>query len=149
MEIRLVTQEKKAYLPLLLLADEEEAMIDKYLERGDLHALYDDGKLRCVCVVTDEGDGVYEIQNIATQPEDQRRGYGRAMIEHVFAQYAAHCRKMLVGTGDSPNTLPFYENCGFVLSHRIKNYMIEHYAMPIFEDGVQLFDKVYLVKEFA
>ena len=34
MQITKVTSNKKQYLQLLLLADEEEAMIDRYLERG-------------------------------------------------------------------------------------------------------------------
>ncbi|NLL01275.1 MAG: GNAT family N-acetyltransferase, partial [Clostridiales bacterium] len=41
MEIRIIDKNKKKYLDLLLLADEQEEMIDKYLERGILFALYD------------------------------------------------------------------------------------------------------------
>ena len=43
MEIKLVTSDKKEFLDLLLLADEQESMIDRYLERGDMFVLYDDG----------------------------------------------------------------------------------------------------------
>ena len=39
MEIRKITSCKKDYLPLLLLGDEQESMIDRYLERGTLYAL--------------------------------------------------------------------------------------------------------------
>jgi len=63
--IRIITNNKKEFLPLLLLGDELESDIEKYLERGDLFALYD-GDLKSVCVVTDEGEGVLEIQNLAT-----------------------------------------------------------------------------------
>lgn len=38
-----VRHAKKLYLPLLLLADEQEDMIDKYLERGDMYVLDDEG----------------------------------------------------------------------------------------------------------
>ena len=41
MQITKVTSNKKQYLPLLLLADEEEAMIDRYLERGTMYVLED------------------------------------------------------------------------------------------------------------
>ena len=64
MKIRKVETDKKEYLPLLLLADEQEDMIDRYLERGDLYVLEDDGA-RAVCVVTDEGEGILEIKNLA------------------------------------------------------------------------------------
>ncbi|MCL2057385.1 MAG: GNAT family N-acetyltransferase, partial [Oscillospiraceae bacterium] len=63
--IRLIAENKKEFLPLLLLGDELISDIEKYLERGDLFALYD-GDLKSVCVVTDEGGGVLEIQNLAT-----------------------------------------------------------------------------------
>ena len=62
MEIKKVISDKKEFLDLLLLADEQESMIDRYLERGDMFVLYDDG-LKALCVVTREGEGVYEIKN--------------------------------------------------------------------------------------
>lgn len=52
-------------MELLLLADEQESMIDRYAERGDMFVLYDNG-LKACCVVTREGEGIYEIKNIAT-----------------------------------------------------------------------------------
>ena len=39
MEIEQVTQNKKRWLNLLLLADEQEDMLDRYLERGALYVL--------------------------------------------------------------------------------------------------------------
>lgn len=48
--IKRVTENKKQFLDLLLLADEQEDMIDKYLPNGDLFALYDDD-LKSICVV--------------------------------------------------------------------------------------------------
>jgi ribosomal protein S18 acetylase RimI-like enzyme len=143
MEIIIVEGNKKQFLDLLLLADEQESMIDKYLERGTLFALYDDD-LKSVCVVSDEGNGAFEIQNLATYEQYQRRGYGRALINHVCDYYKGQGTVMYVGTGDSPLTIPFYERSGFTFSHRIENYIVEHYDKPIYENGVQLKDKVYL-----
>lgn len=53
MDIRRIESGKRDFLPLLLLGDEQEDMIDRYLDRGTLLALYDGG-LRAVCVVTKE-----------------------------------------------------------------------------------------------
>ena len=50
-------ENKKQFLPLLLLADEQEDMVDRYLDRGSMYILDDDG-VKCVCVVTDEGGGL-------------------------------------------------------------------------------------------
>lgn len=63
MEIRKVEKDKKQHLELLLLADEQEDMIDRYLERGTMYVLEDDG-IRAECVVTDEGDGVLELKTL-------------------------------------------------------------------------------------
>ena len=54
-----IAENKKRYLDLLLLADEQEDMLDRYLERGTMYVL-DDCGVKCVCVVTDEGDGLLD-----------------------------------------------------------------------------------------
>ena len=73
-----IIKNKKNYLDLLLLADEQEDMIDRYLENGRMYVLEDDG-VKCECVVTDEGNGILEIKNIATVPEHQGKGYAKKM----------------------------------------------------------------------
>lgn len=143
MEIKIIESNKKDFLDLLLLADEQENMIDRYLNRGKLFALYDDG-LKSICVVTDEGNGGYELQSLATYEKFQGKGYGKKLVRHVFDFYKGKGKTMLVGTGDIPWIVSFYERCGFVYSHRVENYFLEHYEIPMFEAGVQLKDKVYL-----
>lgn len=143
MDIRRVTGDKKQYLSLLLLADEQEDMIDRYLDRGEMFVL-DDGGVRAECVLTDEGEGVLELKSLAVEPEFQRRGYGRALVEFAERQYRGRFHTLQVGTGDSPLTLPFYERCGFVRSHVVKNFFLDHYDHPIIEGGVQLTDMIYL-----
>lgn len=141
-----ITENKRRYLDLLLLADEQENMIDRYLGRGKMYILDDNG-IRCECVVTDEGNGVLEIKNIATVPEYQGKGYAKALIEFVVNKYKDQYTVLRVGTGDSPLTIPFYEKCGFVRSHSIPNFFIDNYDHPIFECGVQLVDMVYLQRK--
>ena len=135
---------KRDYFALLLLADEQENMIDLYLDRGTMYVLEDGGIVKGECVVTDEGDGVLEIQNLAIAEEYQRQGYGKALIEFIADRYKNQYEILQVGTGDSPLTVPFYENCGFTKHHLIKNYIVDHYDNPIYEGGTQLIDKVYL-----
>jgi len=141
MTIREAAENKKQYLSLLLIGDEQETMIDRYLDRGTLYVLEDEG-VRAVCVVTDEGMDA-EIKNLAVDPAHQRKGYGRAMIDFVASRCRSRYEALLVGTGDSPLTVPFYEACGFHFSHRIRNFFTEHYDHPIYEGGVQLVDMLY------
>ncbi len=143
MEIRNVEKDKKRYLELLLLADEQEDMIDRYLERGTMYVL-EDGGVRAECVVTDEGDGILELKNIAVQPDAQGRGYGKALIDFLIRTYKEQYAVLQVGTGDSPSTIPFYESCGFRRHHLVKNFFTDHYDHPIYECGVPLVDMVYL-----
>lgn len=143
MEIREFMGNKRQFLSLLLLADEQEDMIEHYLYRGTMYLLDDHG-IKGECVITDEGNGILEIKNLAVEPEFQGRGYGRAMIDHIAGKYKDRFSVLQVGTGDSPLTIPFYEKCGFVRSHYIKNFFTDHYDHPIYEGGIQLVDMIYL-----
>ena len=143
MEIKRVETDKKRYLDLLLLADEQEDMVDRYLERGTMYVL-EDGGVKAECVVTDEGDGILELKNIAVAPDFQGRGYGKAMVAFLVQTYTEQHTVLQVGTGDSSSTIPFYESCGFRRHHLVKNFFTDHYDHPIYEGGVQLVDMVYL-----
>ena len=145
-EIRRVETNKKQYLALLLLADEQEDMIDRYLERGSMYVLEDDG-VKAECVVTDEGGGVLELKNIAVEPDFQGKGYGKALVDFLIRTYAGQYMLLQVGTGDSPSTIPFYESCGFCRHHLVKNFFTDHYDHPIYECGVPLVDMVYLQRD--
>lgn len=146
MQITKVTHNKKRYLPLLLLADEEEKMLDRYLERGTMYVL-DDGGVKAECIVTDEGGGILEFKNLATLPQFQRRGYAKALVRFIEAEYKNSFKILQVGTGDSPATLPFYQKLGFTRSHIIKNFFTDNYSHPIYDGGVLLKDMVYLRKQ--
>ncbi len=141
--IRPVSENKKQFLDLLLLGDEQESMIDCYLEQGGLFALYD-GDLKSVCVVVAIDDSVCELKNIATYEKYQRQGYGSVLINYLFDYYKDKYKTMLVGTGDVPSVLSFYKRLGFEPSHRIKNFFTDNYDHPMFEDSLQLVDMVYL-----
>ena len=146
MEIKKIDTNKKQYLDLLLLADEQEDMVDRYLERGTMYVL-EDGGVRAECVVTDEGDGILELKNIAVAPDFQGRGYGKAMVAFLVQTYTEQYTVLQVGTGDSPLTLPFYRACGFRESHRVPNFFLQFYDHPIYEGGRLLSDMVYLSME--
>ena len=137
---------KRVYLPLLLLADEQESMIDRYLDNGTMYVLDDNG-VKAIIVVCDAGDGVLEIKNLAVEPQFRRQGYGRKMIEVVCIHYRGKYHTVQAGTGDSPLTVPFYEKCGFKRWYVVKNFFIDNYDHPIFECGKQLADMIYFVKK--
>ncbi len=127
MEVIEIKENKKEHLALLLLADEQENMIDRYLDKGRMYVLDDNG-IKCECVVTDEGGGVLEIKNIATVPKYQRKGYAKALIDFIVEKYRGQY--------------------AVLSSHTVPNFFTDHYDHPIYECGIRLVDMVYLRRSF-
>ena len=142
-EIREIAENKKQFLSLLLLADEQEDMVDRYIADGTMYILDDNG-VKGESVVLPIGGNTLEIKNIAIHPDYQRKGYGKALIDFIIEKYKGKYSVLQVGTGESQTTIPFYEKCGFIRSHIIPNFFTDNYANPIYENGVQLVDMVYL-----
>lgn len=147
MDIERITDKKRDYMDMLLLADPQESMIDRYLDQGEMYVLYDQGRAVTAAVVTDLGGGKCELKNISTIPEEQRKGYGRYMIHFLCEHYSSRYDLMYVGTGNSPDTLGFYHACGFVNSHIVANFFVDNYEEPIYENGIRLTDMIYLKKK--
>lgn len=144
MEIREITEGKRRFLPLLLLGDEQEEMVMRYLPRGTLLVLFDPDPC-AVAVVTDEGGGRCELKNLAVEPSRQRQGCGRRMVAHIVRRYALRgYRTLRVGTGETPSTLRFYATCGFRPVGRIPDFFTRNYDHPIVEEGVPLRDMIVL-----
>lgn len=149
MEIIQITSNKKRYLDLLLLADEQEDMVDRYLGRGDMYVLFHKDEPVAQCVVTDEGEGLLELKSLSVDPRFQGRGLGGAMISYIERRYRSSHSVLQVGTGDVPSTVGFYKHCGFTPSHRVADFFIDNYDHEIIEDDRRLVDMVYLKKSLV
>ena len=139
-------ENKEDFSSLLLLADEEQSMIDKYLKNSTMFVLKSDEVIGEICVL-DVGGGILEIKNLAIAPQHQRKGYGKMLIDFVCSKYKNNFDFIQVGTGDSPITISFYQKCGFAKSHIVKNFFKENYSHPIVKCGKTLCDMVYLKKK--
>lgn len=146
MKIQPVSDHKKDFLDLLLLADEQENMIDRYLERGELFVARKEETTIGVCVVTEERPFLYEIKNLAIVPNYQGQGYGKTFIDWISQHYQGKNRYLQVGTGAGTPTVHFYEKCGFTFSHIVPDFFTRFYDHPIYEDNILLTDMVYLKK---
>ena len=144
--IKINQEDKRKYFDLLLLADEQPSMIEKYIDRGTMYAL-EDGEVLAVCIVTDESGGVLEIKNLSVREGFRNRGYGKAFIQFIEDSYRNTFSVLQAGTGDSPLTVPFYLKCGFKRAHTVKNFFTDNYVQPIYECGVLLTDMVYFCKD--
>ena len=143
MIIRQISGDSAHLMPLLLIGDESEEMIMKYLPHAKIFAA-SEGELDIAgCAIIDDNDWI-EIKNLAVIPSRRRQGIGHKMLAYVESLYPAG--KFRLGTGETPSTLHFYESCGYRYSHRIPDFFTDNYPKPIIEEGVTLKDMIYLVK---
>ena len=144
-EIREINCDKLQYIDLLLMGDEQEDMIDRYLDRARLFIAFCGRCAVACCALTPETDGSVEVKNLAVSPAFRRQGLGRAMLRHAEALYSGATFRL--GTGETPSTLLFYQRCGYAYHHRVKDFFTLNYDHPIVEEGVTLRDMVYLEKQ--
>lgn len=146
MQIKEITTNKNDYIDILLIGDEDENMINKYIKQSTIFALYDKNNLMSVCALTQTNVETIEIKNLATYPEYQNKGYASRLINFVCNKYKTNYKYIVLGTGENNKTLNFYKKRGFKEIYRLQNFFIENYSHPIFEDGRQLTDMIYLKK---
>ncbi len=146
MIIKEIHSNKKEYLNILLIGDEDEDMIDKYLDESRLFVLFDNNTTICACAVIKIDDKTVEIKNLATVFEFQNKGFASRMLDFIFEKYK-NFEKIILGTGENEKTLNFYKKRGFFETGRIKNFFTDNYKKPIFENGKQLVDMIYLEKK--
>ena len=141
-EIRRIAAGKRDFLPLLLDADPSEAMIDRYLDAGDMYVLFAHGRAVAEAVITRREDGC-ELKNIATEKDARGKGYATRLLAHLFRLLAAEHERMYVGTCE--DLLPFYEKLGFEYAWTAPHFFRDNYPGVTFEEG-ELDDMTYLVR---
>ena len=141
-EIRRIAAGKREYLPLLLDADPSEAMIDRYLDAGDMYVLFAHGCAVAEAVITRREDGC-ELKNLATEKDARGKGYATRLLMHLFRLLAAEHERMYVGTCE--DLLPFYEKLGFEYAWTAPHFFRDNYPGVTFEEG-ELDDMTYLVR---
>ena len=149
MEIKEIGENKFEFIDLLLIGDEEESMINRYLEQSTLFVLYDKGKLVSLCAVIKADFDIIEIKNLATYPQYRNKGYASALLDFVYDKYKNECKALILGTGENEKTLRFYKKRGFTEFGRVRNFFTDNYTHPIFENGKQLVDMIYLKKSVS
>ena len=145
MAMRRISGDRRHLLPLLLIGDEQESLVERYLDRCGLYVWEEAGEVLAVCAAERTGPGRVELLNLAVAPEHRRRGIGRKLLLAVCGEYPGCAAEL--GTGETPGTLAFYRACGFRETGRVENYFPEHYDHPIVEEGVTLRDQIRLRRE--
>ena len=138
MRFQQIIENKTKYMDLLLLTDPQRDMIYRYLDTGDMFALYEGKELCTLAVVTVSGNRECEIRNLVTTYGNGGKGYTRAMIHYLSERYRSECDTMYVGTWDYEESMRAYKKGGFEYSHTLKDYYVHNYQEPIYLDGKQM-----------
>ncbi|WP_281612957.1 GNAT family N-acetyltransferase [Flammeovirga sp. SubArs3] len=124
---------------LLETADPSRELIDQYLEKGESYIAISNGSIIGVVVFIPLEAHCIEIKNIAVADQFQGKGVGKALlrfIEEVCKKKGFH--KMVIGTGNSSiGQLALYQQLGFEIEHIEKNFFLDNYSAPIFENKIQ------------
>lgn len=146
-------EDREAYLPLLLLAD-EPAPLRGYLNDGDLYVLQDDaGEALGVTLTLPYGDepGTIELKNVAIAPGRHNRGLGKRMLAAVLTDLRARgYRRVVVGTSNAGiGQIAFYQKAGFRLWRIERDYFTPEkgYDPEERENGLTHRDMVWFDQE--
>ena len=125
LSIKQITQNKEEWMPLLLLADPDEGMVKKYLDRGLMLGAFGDGQPAGVIVAVPlQEPGQWEIKNMAVAPRYWRRGIGTLLIEEIENCLPPDADTLWVGTGDtSTGPLLFTRAVAFTLIMYWKTFL--------------------------
>ena len=146
LQIKKIENEKSKYMNILLEADPDEEIVNKYLEYGDMYVGFEENNPVCVIVITKYDDETCELKNIATLPEARGKGYAGSLIKFVFEEYKNKYNKMIVGTTE--NMIPFYVLNGFKkYHHTVKNFFVDNYEEEIWDGDLHCIDMYYYSKE--
>lgn len=131
---------------LLLLADPSREMIDSYLPHSDLYLASESGDVIGVVVLFPVDRDSAEVKNLAVKPTYQGKGIGKWLLENVIAvARPKHFKRLIIGTANSSfYQLALYQKVGFRVYSVRRDFFVENYPEPIFENGIQARDLVML-----
>ena len=139
-------ENKEQYMNLLLEADPEKEVVEKYLQDGELFVLTYNDDIACGAVVIKVDDNTCELKNIATAEEYRGQGYGKKMIKYLFDNYKQKYDKMIVGTTE--NNITFYVTAGFDKYYKtIKNFFIDNYKEEVWDGDIHCINMYYYSKD--
>jgi ribosomal protein S18 acetylase RimI-like enzyme len=151
LKIRQLSRDENIPYSLLLLADETVQSINRYIFDSEIFVLEQNSEAIAVYALQKLNADEAEIKNIAVAPAFQGRGFGKLLLYDATKRAKTQGFKaILIGTGDvATKQLALYQKVGFQQIGVRKNFFVDNFPEPIFEDGVQLKDMVVLKKELT
>ncbi|UHG90946.1 GNAT family N-acetyltransferase [Spirosoma oryzicola] len=123
---------------LLLLADENQQLVEAYLPLSQVYLLKDLDQVVGICLLQIQ-QSTGEIMNIAVEPAHQGKGFGKALLAHVTdAARQQGLERLVIKTGNSSiGQMALYQQHGFDLIHVNYDYFTRNYPNPIWENRIR------------
>ncbi|SRR5260221_13107861 len=134
---------------LLLDADPSIAAIEKYLETSEIYVAVLKGKVVAIVVLYPLDKDTFEIKNIAVEERFQGNGIGKLLLK-TATQIAIDkgAKDIVIGTSNSGiGQLYLYQRNGFEITGIKRNFFLDNYPEPIFENGIQCKHMIMLRKK--
>lgn len=136
-------------MELLLIADPSEKSIQTYLKNSLCFVAEKSGKRVGIYVLQSLSSSSFELMNIGVIPEFQGKGIGAALLQHAIeTAKEKRAKRLELGTGTFGYQLSFYQKAGFRVVGVERDYFLNHYDEPVFENGLQHKDRLKLAVEF-
>ncbi len=147
--VRKIQENESIPYNLLLLADETKEAIDKYINLSEIFVLEKNDEFIGIYVLQPIDEENVEIKNIAVDEKFQGQGIGTYLLKDAEKRAKKEGFKILtIGTADAgKKQLYLYQKVGFEIYGKKKNFCIDNYPEPIFENGIQCIDMVMLKKQ--
>lgn len=131
------------------MADETREAIDQYLWYSEVYLVKrNNHHVGLFCLYHQDAETV-ELKNIAITENDQGQGIGEQTLKHIKKICCPKYKYIIVGTADCEiNQIRFYERNEFHKCDVRKNFFLDNYPEPIFENGLKLKDMQLLKFEF-
>ncbi|WP_342559213.1 GNAT family N-acetyltransferase [Metasolibacillus sp. FSL K6-0083] len=144
--IRMLTANEQLPMDLLLLADPSEEIVIDYIKRGYCYVAERNGQIVGVYVLLPTRPHTVELVNVAVDEQWQGQGIGKQLVLHAIeSAKMAQYKTIQLGTGNSSiDQLALYQKCGFRIVGVDRDFFIQHYDEPIFENGIQCVDMMRL-----
>ncbi len=144
--IRIINKTEQIPYELLLLSDDTIEALNKNLDKGELFIAETNDKIIAAFILKVIENDTIEIKNIAVLETHQGKGIGTILLNYIISNSMQRdFRSLIAGTCDlCHKEIEFYKKSGFEISGIRKNFFIDNYREPIYENGKQIKDMIIL-----
>jgi aminoglycoside 6'-N-acetyltransferase I len=146
--VRKILDDEDIPYGLLLDADPSMEVISTYLDLSEIYVALLEDKIIGTFVLYPVDNETFEIKNIAVDERLQRRGIGKLLLnkaEQISVSKGA--KKIDIATSNASfEALSLYQKAGFDMHSLKKNFIIENYPEPLFDNGIQCRHMIVLSK---